>query len=723
MRAPKQSQSQRRSDSVSGSIHWKSLKAVNHIFEDVLSAYDPNEQSLERYLTESLRDAILACREHSVGYDPARIVAALRVRAYASALQAGVFSDELEVSISLIDAAALILYSGAELRPENEYAPVSVGADGVGAVVELIVPELQKVRVLSILIGLANRQEGQNADWLNRRHLASLQWIRETSYSSSQIEVFDDLFGEPEVERLIERTRGYSYKALKQLLIWTIGFKDRLLSDARYESMQVFSSRDLSLVQKQECIKNAFTKLLAPRLRDATFSAEDAAGATGISRGTVLKILKDFSVSLTEISVEELPNFLTGGTNPLQPRPFVRERGGKFFLIDESLAVPAIKSNLEEFLLAEEIYCRKRGELLESLLVKELSNYFGNQHVYSGVRYSTPDGMRGEADAIVVQGDVAIIFEAKASTIFKLGESVPTGSFVRKMNRNIHKASAQLEKLRTIIEKNGRIPVERGEPFDIGRVREIHTVIVTLEDLLELSTQPIELLDSSLLASSTAVPWVASYNDLKLILSLADDPSEFLVYLRRRRNSLAAKRFRSTDELDLFLHFRETGLWVEEGEDDAVFEYVRPLTAELDRWYIEDETEKPSIKKTAMLKYVRQAHQQGVEHWFEFGADLLEMAEETQSELQACIDEAFQMMEDDGQPHSVTAGFDSMGLGDDGVLVVFAIPGASAGKKWEQKLVQYLDARRQELGYQRAFACVLDRSGDVADLKYSVSVQ
>lgn len=698
-----------------------SVETVSRLIRDISSSYYPNGQSLGHYFIEKLNEAIQACREYSAGYDPVRIVAALKVRAYASEIQAGTGGDEIEFSISLVDTAALILYSDKELKPESEYPPASVDANGIGAVVELIVPELQKVRLLSILICSSKRREGQEADWLNRRHLASLQWIRETSYSSSQIEVFDKLFGESEIENLIERERGYSYKALKRLLLWSNGLKDRLLSEARDESLKIAHSRHLSYAQSRKFLEDALVKLLAPRLCDATFSAEDAARGAGIPLGAVIKILNDFSVSLTEISVEELPDLILGGRNPLQARPFARERNGRFFLIDESLTTSAIKANLEETLLAKEVYCRTRGRLLESLLVDELSDYFGSQNVCSGVKYSTPDGMRGEADAIVVQGDVAIIFEAKAATIFKPGASVSTKAFVQKMRANIHKASLQLERLRTIIESEGKIPVERGKPFELDRIREIHTVIVTLEDLLELSTQRVELLDSRLLAHGTSVPWIASYNDLRLILILAEDPAEFLVYLRRRRNPSAAKRFRSTDELDLFLYFRKSGLWVEAQGDSVVAEYVMPLTAELDKWYIEDKVEKPSIKNTAMLKYVRQAHRLGIEHWFEFGATLLEMAEDAQSELQSWIDKAYQLSEDDGQPHSVTAGFDGMGLGNDGVLLVFAIPGTSKDEKWELKLDQYLDARRQDFNYQRAFACVLGRSGEVVDLRYSVS--
>jgi hypothetical protein len=52
-------------------------------------------------------------------------------------------------------------------------------------------------------------------------------------------------------------------------------------------------------------------------------------------------------------------------------------------------------------------------------------------------------------------------------------------------------------------------------------------------------------------------------NDLDLITQLIDRPAEFLLYLQRRRHPAATAMYIAPDELDLFLYFLRTGLYVE----------------------------------------------------------------------------------------------------------------------------------------------------------------
>lgn len=712
---------------VSGSHQLKEISSVFDVFDDILGPYDAESQDLDVYLQTRLVETIQDIQQAVQNCDPARVIAALRIRAYMSIFFQRNSEDEedwddIEVSISLVDAASLILYSGSELKSEQEYPAISIGEGGMGEIVEQLIPKLQKIRILSFLIGSANQLGGKDPQWLNQKHLSSLQWIRESTYSKFQIDIYDDLFGDPEIGALVEDLRGYSYSELRALCLWSTGLAERLLNRSRDESADLLCNSENIDKGVQEEIEKSITRMFAPRLNDVTFSAEFAAREAKISIESARKILDDFSIDLTGIPHSELPTIFSQGENPLQSTPFVRERNSRFFLINESLAITAIKANLEKLLSKSELYLRRRGEMLEEWLKNELVEYFGAQHVDTGVKYSDSSGTRGETDALVVIGDVAIIFEAKASTIYEPGAAMPTGRFVRKMRSNIHKASVQLEKLRSFIETERFIPVEKEDPMDLSHIQEIHTVIVTLEDLMGLSTSPMELEKSRFLENDRSIPWIVSVNDLRLVLELADNPAEFLVYLRRRRNPLIAKKYLTVDELDLFFYFRQSGLWIENEEEASIPTYIPTLTAELDEWHLGGGAEKPTIKDTSLLKYVRQAYEKNVEHWFEFGAALLEMSESAQDDLQGNIDEILRRTKNDGFPHSFTAGLDLGKFVGERTLLIFVATVAAIGEEGERNLERHLSIRRKELGYQRAFACILNGSGNVSSLKYSSTV-
>ena len=58
-------------------------------------------------------------------------------------------------------------------------------------------------------------------------------------------------------------------------------------------------------------------------------------------------------------------------------------------------------------------------------------------------------------------------------------------------------------------------------------------------------------------------PWTVSLHDLRIITELVERPAELLLYLRRRTEPDVTRRFHAVDELDFFLDFYSSGLYVE----------------------------------------------------------------------------------------------------------------------------------------------------------------
>lgn len=57
-------------------------------------------------------------------------------------------------------------------------------------------------------------------------------------------------------------------------------------------------------------------------------------------------------------------------------------------------------------------------------------------------------------------------------------------------------------------------------------------------------------------------PWCVGVTDLRVISEIIDSPSEFLLYLERRSQSHNEKALFAHDELDYFIWFLQTGLYI-----------------------------------------------------------------------------------------------------------------------------------------------------------------
>lgn len=691
-------------------------------FQEIFSGYSGDHVPPDEFLRDSLRSLVSEFRSLVSGYDPARVIACLRRRSFAAQTLLNVpasmdSSQDVEFPVALVDAAALILYAEEELCVPSSYRELSFGADDFEDVTDELVGVLRKILLVTTFLWSIPRINSLDEAGLNARHSGVRQWIRETSYSARQIHIFDELFGFQDIEALISAERGYSYSDVKSVMEWIADFMGNGMDSACETLGSIVEAGEPTDEDKTKA-RRALEMMVAPRFEDATFSPCEIADELDFPEGKVSEILEDFSVDLTPYTVSDVCAMLLRGSSPLFQFPLVKERNGRFLIVDESLLMPSIRRNFETDLLSNSSYAQHRGDLLERLLHQALREKFPHATLFPNLKYSLPERRRGEADLLLIHGDVAIIFEAKASTIFKPGEAVHPGKFATQMRTVIRKASKQVEQLRASIELEGRVHLEREEPLDLSFVREVHTVVVTLDELLELSIRVTDLVETNLLRDLKQLPWITSMGDLQLILDLVEEPSEFLVYLRRRRDPLIARKYFSTDELDLFLAFRHTGLWANDLDDAATPARVFPFTGELDDWIHGVTAQKPVIKETALLKYARQARQRNLTHWFEFGAALISVAEDAQLEMESGISKILSQSAFDLRSHQLACVFDDEEPTRFGGLIVFATQGMIDRKKSEKSLIKYLKMKKTQAGVARSFLCVLDQRGKVVDLFY-----
>ncbi|MDT0484633.1 hypothetical protein [Streptomyces doebereineriae] len=123
-------------------------------------------------------------------------------------------------------------------------------------------------------------------------------------------------------------------------------------------------------------------------------------------------------------------------------------------------------------------------------------------------------------------------------------------------------AAAQAERLRERIDTDHGLRLRDGSWLDLAHIREVHTVAVSLEDLSGIATTTADLVRAGRLPAAN-LPWTVSQHDLRTIGELLARPAELILYLRRRTDVETTQKFDAVDELDLFLHLYESGLYLE----------------------------------------------------------------------------------------------------------------------------------------------------------------
>jgi hypothetical protein len=492
-------------------------------------------------------------------------------------------------------------------------------------------------------------------------------------------------------------------------------------------------------------------------------TASDLATATGLSEDKATAFLELFSLDCSEFDPATAAHDLLSGASPLRTRPIVVDSTGRAAVCHSALMVAAIRPRLEEALFAagaEAMYTKHRGDFVEERAVRLGAGVLPSSTVHTGFEYfvpdpqaaspqdgpsSTPDGYTKlvEGDGLIVLDDIAIIVESKAVDVSEGTRQGRLGGIRRNLSQLITKTVDQAHRMRMRIEKDRGLRLRDGSWLDLSHVREIHSVAVTLEDLSGIATVTSHLVDAGLV-DPDALPWIVSLHDLRIIAELVDRPSDFLFFLRRRTHPDVTRKFWAIDELDFYLHFLSTGLYVEPDPDlvasdlphmpaptraerrryeEQGYEFLTSRTGPLDDWYFHmrglrsTPAEKPSaVAPAELLKLVDAIAATGKPGW---PATVLALVEGSAEMRQLMLDEAARSTARtarDGKTHTFTAlwGTSPSTLS----LLVFAAVARSVTPAERDRLMLYMRAKKHQTKAAIAATILLDASGTVLDLLY-----
>jgi hypothetical protein len=591
-------------------------------------------------------------------------------------------------------------------------------------------------------------------------------WIRNSSYPDMVEITHKRLFAHKSIPKALSAALGFdeaqarvTLRALDELQ--TSRMNERVASSVLRLSEAAQRGGHPSETLKQQLlqgIKDAWQ----PTADKVAFSPEEVAAAAGLDVPIVSAVLDHFSVDLGALTSREALDGFIVGDNPLRSNPVVRTARGQSLLVHSALIEPAIRERLEEALkglTVWEEYAKWRGDLLEEIGKIAFETLLPGATTHLGFEYFVPASEAEaalapekytklvEGDLLFLLDDVAIVAEAKAVAIIPAARAGETRKLRRNLTDIITKASEQATRLSRRIEDDRGIRLRSGAWLDLAHIREIHTVALSLEDLPGVSTATSDLIAAGLLAGDE-IPWVVSVHDLQTIAELVDRPAEFLLYLRRRRNREVSLAYSSPDELDLFLYFYESGLYVAPDPKKMVAElphlheprtsdlrrrsrqrlaFISSRTDSLDAWHYarldpgRPVPPKPKLTGSPLTSLVDEIQAAGYYGWLSLGATLLSGSTKAQSDWSGIPKRLFAKSRRDGHQHSQTIPVGET-LPESWVLTWMSQPKGGDLDELATHARRYIRAKKYQLGFPRAAALLFDAGpGTLATVLYDGS--
>jgi hypothetical protein len=498
----------------------------------------------------------------------------------------------------------------------------------------------------------------------------------------------------------------------------------------------------------------------------ASFTADDLARRTEVDVLRIGRILDLFSVNFAGTdAVESVQQFLSG-ESPFIRASLIRDDEGNFVTLSVAIGTDCFRHVVEEALKGTSTwdrYDRHRTRVSEGLSVEYLEKILKAKATYTQFKYYAPKkdidvsaldrgatkitslGNEVEADALFIIEDVAICVEVKGRSISDAAKRGHVRKLTSDLERTIGDATSQARRLESLIEQNRGLWLADRTWLDLDHVREIRSIAVCLDDMGSLATALDELVRGDVIKDDR-FPWIVSIHDLAVVALVLDRAAEFLLYLRRRTEPDASRRFRAIDELDLFMYFLKGGLYVEPDPDqvykahptsgkpteaarkryadEAVIRRVHTHTNPLDAWiYLQEgsstaEVDKPRFpsndKVIEIVDFLQDGKKPG---WFRFAADLLNLSADAQERLAAGIEHVVKSTRADHGPHSMMACY--AGAWGFPALFVCSRPQGASIEESGKRMAAYVLSKAHQLQSDRALGILVDEASNIVTIQYA----
>ena len=276
---------------------------------------------------------------------------------------------------------------------------------------------------------------------------------------------------------------------------------------------------------------------------------------SGIAAGAIDRFLQAFSLAPGEVN----QSFDTvGGYNRVHSHPVIRMENDRLFLpLSFSLAESIYESPFYWMLedgKHKQTASSNRGTATETIAHDLLSQIFGEDNVFRGVRITNRKGDLTDIDVLAVEGSKAVIVQAKSKKLTVASRRGEGERLKNDFQGAVQDAFDQaLVSRKAILEDDSSLTVD-GKGIDevVEAVDEAYIICLTGDHFPAVTTQLELYLQKE---ESDPFPIAMSIFDLDTVIYYLKDPFDLLYYLRQRSDH--ATHFKSDSEMSfLAFHLR-----------------------------------------------------------------------------------------------------------------------------------------------------------------------
>lgn len=512
--------------------------------------------------------------------------------------------------------------------------------------------------------------------------------VRGRQYESIAAELNSALLSDPGVEAILKGVLGFTLGDVREVRTAGVDLLNERFFGARDRAGDaVQSGAGIEGIDRDGFVADMNLMLNECRLFGSV-SASEITSRTDLEESVVAATLDFFSAKRPEPGAKNPIAEFVDGRRPL-PWGAIADDDGCLILTG-FLGEDELRRDIERGLIgasqgggaaakAWAKYDRRRAAFAEGRAADQIGSLLGGASpTWLGQKYLGPEDLgddgkfardsvpaeragRGyESDCLFVVDGVAFCIEVKAGAVTDKSRSGHAQRLATDLEKTLKEGNEQAQRLAELIRGNGGVWTPEGDWLDLAEVREIHSVIVMLDDMGPLSLSMNELADQGVIASDE-VPWIVSLHDLQVIGLVLDHPAQFLDFLRRRRGRKLATMLSGGDELDVLMWFIDGGMYFDPDPEDVAEQLpigipTRPvdkkrfdeqprvhlgtLTDSLDAWmYGEEGLSQVAAPKPVRLEepwvedFLRASEESHAPGWLRFGADLVGLSGTAQQRI------------------------------------------------------------------------------------------
>lgn len=441
-------------------------------------------------------------------------------------------------------------------------------------------------------------------------------------------------------------------------------------------------------------------------------SEVEISAESGISSDRVTAFLDAFSMPFGQSGISALGTEVQRA----RERPLINDGEGNYLLVSHLALFWALRPALERCLKdagdSWHRFRRRRSALVESSALRYLQDAMPGSVAYESVSFELEkEGLKNryEIDGLLVCDTIMLIVEGKSASLTPAGRRGAPARVEKHLKEILVKAAEQAERARKALDQ-GEIRFFSSDGVEIAlpkQISEIFPIVVTLEDLSDVTTMIWELGEAGLLPAEIPTPWALSLFELELICDLNEYTAMLIHFLRRRARLNVLRCVHASDELDWWMYYLERGLYFErslEGPDAPRGISLMSMTDPLDAYYLwcRGDRTKPAKKPRQKLQRDLRAllhclHERALPGHVEASVALLEMDDRGRRELTRGFRRIREMTETDGQFHDM-----SMLVGRDGSLGITFMAGPGSDlNALERRLGLYSMAKKHQSRLRR----------------------